>query len=101
MFSYKTISLYNGEFKISFIFFQVLIASSESSFVFTKYITVGLVNIVSTQYSLLILSLTISICSIPKKPHLNPNPKALLSSNSYSIAESFSDNFSKLSLSLS
>lgn len=80
---------------------QDFIGSRERFLVLMRYMTVGIVKIVSILYSLDNLSLTISIWSIHRKPQRKPNPNALESSNSYSIALSLIDNFSKLSLSLS
>ena len=67
----------------------------------TSYITEGEVAINSILNSLSILSSIISICKSPKKPHLNPNPKALDVSGVNSSDASFNFNFSNASLSSS
>ena len=61
----------------------------------TLYITEGAVVINPKSNSLSNLSSIISKCNNPKKPHLNPNPKAAEVSGSYSNAASFNFNFSK------
>ena len=57
--------------------------SNTSPFVlYTLYITDGAVVIIFNPYSLSNLSSIISICKSPRKPHLNPWPKAFEDSNS-------------------
>ena len=51
-----------------------------------KYVIDGYVIITSISYSSNILCLNTSICSIPKNPHLNPDPRAALASY-YSVTE--------------
>ena len=68
---------------------------------FTKYITVGIVKIVSKLYSRNNLSLIISIWSIPKNQQRNHSPKAFESSISNVTALSLRESFSKLSFNLS
>ena len=48
----------------------------------TSYSTEGAVDIRSKSYSLSSLSLTTSMCKVPKNPHLNPKPKASETSGS-------------------
>ena len=59
----------------------------------TSYITEGLVAMISMLNSLLILSLIISICNNPRKPHLKPKPKASLVSGSLVNEASLSFSF--------
>ena len=48
----------------------------------TSYSTDGAVDIKSRSYSLSSLSLITSMCKVPRKPHLNPNPRASETSGS-------------------
>ena len=48
----------------------------------TSYSTDGAVDIRSRSYSLSSLSLITSIWRVPRKPHLNPNPRASETSGS-------------------
>ncbi len=63
----------------------------------TLYMTDGAVVIRSSPYSRSSLSCTISMCSSPRKPHRNPNPKATEVSGSNQIEASLSCSFSRAS----
>ena len=65
------------------------------------YITDGAVVIKPKSNSLSNLSITISKCNNPRKPHLNPNPNAIDVSGSYSNAASFNFSFSNASFKFS
>ena len=68
------------------------------SYTFNGTATDGDVTIKLIPNSLSILSLIISICNNPKKPHLNPKPNALDVSGVNCKDASFNFNFSKASL---
>ena len=63
----------------------------------TSYSTLGIVCSSSRSYSRSSRSRTMSMCSRPRNPHLNPNPSASEVSGSQLSAASFSDSFSSAS----